>query len=75
MSLRRPRAAATPPRGEAREIVDPSWVGRRVELRLVDGSRLEGRLTRTSRFELELDGRLVVLKHAVATVEAAEEGR
>jgi sRNA-binding regulator protein Hfq len=46
-------------------------VGEKVELRLIDGGRLQGTLKEAGKYELVLegkDGEIVVFKHAVAHI-------
>ena len=60
-------------RGRRGELKQPSdgLVGLNVEVWLLDGGRLQGRLKRTGERELVLEGRdgeVVVFKHAVAYI-------
>ena len=61
--------------GEKRKVglkqPSDSLVGEEVEVRLMDGGRLQGRLKEASKYEVVLEGKggeIVVFKHAVAYI-------
>ena len=64
------KAEGEKPKVELKQPSD-SLVGEEVEVRLMDGGRLQGRLKEASNHEVVLegkDGEIVVFKHAVAYI-------